>query len=368
MSRAAVMTKVGAPLEIWDDIEVEPPHAHEVKVRIAASGVCHSDLSVQKGVMVRVPPVVLGHEGAGIIEEVGAGVEGLSIGDHVVISWVPQCGQCFFCRRGQAELCEVGVKVAAASGLLDGTTRMTSRGCPVAQMAFAGTFAEVAVVPDIGVVRVPKDLDLKLAALLGCAVLTGVGAALNTANIAQGDTVAVVGCGGVGLNAIQGAYIAGAQRVIAIDMNAAKMELAKVFGATDVIDASVTDPVAALMELTGGRGADVVIEAVGIARTVEQALALARRGGQAVIAGIASLDATLNIPITPGIVRKAITIKGCWYGSAEVRSEVPRLIEYYKSRQLKLDELVSRTISLDEVNDALRAMEAGEVARSVIEL
>lgn len=367
MNKAAVLTKVGQPLEIFTDVEVDTPHAGEVKVRMASSGVCHSDLSVQKGVMVRTPPVVLGHEGAGVIEELGEGVTQFNIGDHVVISWVPQCGKCFFCVRGQPELCESGVLAAPASGMLDGTMRMSSNGQAIGQMAYAGTFAEVTVIPAIGAVKIPKGFDLKLAGVIGCGVLTGMGAALRTADITKGDSVAVVGCGGVGLNIIQGARLAGAERIIAVDKTASKMHLARVFGATEIVDASHEDAVSRVIELTDGRGSDVSFEAIGLEQTVEQTLKMTRRGGQAILAGIPKLDAILTVAITPDIVRKEMTIKGCWYGSSDVRRDIPRLIEYYESGQLKLKELISRTISLEEVNDALHAMEAGDVARSVIE-
>ncbi|MHB1486545.1 MAG: Zn-dependent alcohol dehydrogenase [Acidimicrobiales bacterium] len=367
MGKAAVLTGVDQPLEIRTDVEVEAPHAGEVKIRMGASGVCHSDLSVQNGTLFGIPPMVLGHEGAGVIEEIGEGVTDLEVGDHVIISWVPQCGECFFCQRGQAQLCETGGQAMATGGLLDGTTRITSGGQNIMQMAASGTFSEVTVVPAIGAVKIPKDFDLKLAALIGCGVLTGAGAALNTAQIAKGDTVAVLGCGGVGLNTIQGARIAGADRIIAIDMNAHKLEMAKSFGATDIVDASKGNAVSQVMELTGQRGADVSFEVIGLESTIEQTINMTRRGGQAILVGVPKMDAMLNIPAFFGVVLMEKTIKGCWYGSSDVRRDIPRLIEFYKSGQLKLDELISRTISLDDVNEAFDAMKTGEVARSVIQ-
>lgn len=365
MSKAAVFTGIDKPLEILE-CEVEAPHAGEVKVRMAASGVCHSDLSVVRGIQTAGTPMVLGHEGAGVIEELGQGVTEVSVGDHVVISWVPQCGKCYMCIRGQAELCEIGDPNGALGGLLDGTTRITSRGEPIKQMAFAGTFAEIAVVPVTGVVKVPKDLDLKVGALIGCGVLTGVGAAVNTAQIRKEDFAVVVGCGGVGLNIIQGARLAGAGRIIAVDTNAHKLEMATFFGATDLVDASKVDAVSEVIKLTGGRGADVAFEAIGLESTVEQTVLMTRRGGQAILAGLPKLDAMLNVPVSPGIVRMERSIKGSWYGTADVQRDVPRFVEYYKSGQLKLDELVSRTISLDDVNEALETMETSDFARSVI--
>ncbi|HEX2040560.1 MAG TPA: Zn-dependent alcohol dehydrogenase, partial [Acidimicrobiales bacterium] len=339
-------------MEIRDDVEVEAPHAGEVKLRMGASGVCHSDLSMVNGTMMAVPPIVLGHEGAGVIEEVGEGVSDLKPGDHVVISWVPQCGDCFFCSRDQGYLCEGANAALASGGLLDGTTRMTSHGAPLSQMAASGTFGEVTIVPASGVVKIPDDLDMKVAALIGCGVLTGTGAALNTANIRKGDTVAVVGCGGVGLNVIQGARIAGAGEIIAVDMNETKLQMAKEFGATATVNASQGDPVSQVMGMTEQRGADVAFEVIGLPQTIDQTITMARRGGQAILVGVPKLDVMVTLPAFFGIVLAEKTIKGCWYGSSNVQKDVPKLVELYKSGQLKLDELISRTIKLDEVNEA----------------
>jgi S-(hydroxymethyl)glutathione dehydrogenase/alcohol dehydrogenase len=254
----------------------------------------------------------------------------------------------------------------ATGGLLDGTTRFSSNGVPVRQMACSGTFSERAVIPAIGAVKIPDDIPFEIAALIGCGVLTGVGAALNTADIRGGDTVAVIGCGGVGLNVIQGARIAGAAEIIAIDMVAAKLELARELGATKVVSAAENDPVASVLELTGGRGADVVFEVVGLRQTIEQTITMTRRGGQAVLVGVPSMDVMLELPAFFGVVLMAKTVKGCWYGSSNVREDVPKLLEHYTRGELKLDELISRRISIADIMDAFAAMEAGEVARSVI--
>lgn len=367
MARAAVMTGIDQPLEIRNDVEVDSPHAGEVKVRMSASGVCHSDLSMQNGTMMAATPIVLGHEGAGIVEEVGEGVTGLAPGDHVVISWVPQCGECFFCKRDQGYLCEQANAALATGGLLDGTTRMTSHGAPLFQMAASGTFSETTIIPAIGAVKIPDDFDMRLAALIGCGVLTGTGAALNTAHIRKGDTVAVVGCGGVGLNVIQGAKIAGAGEIIAVDMNETKLQMAKEFGATATVNASQGDPVSQVMDMTEQRGADVAFEVIGLQQTIDQTITMVRRGGQAILVGVPKMDAMVTLPAFFGVVLAEKTIKGCWYGSSNVQRDVPKLIELYKSGQLKLDELISRTIKLDEVNEAFDAMKTGEVARSVIQ-
>jgi S-(hydroxymethyl)glutathione dehydrogenase/alcohol dehydrogenase len=234
------------------------------------------------------------------------------------------------------------------------------------QMACSGTFSERAVIPAIGAVKIPDDIPMEIAALIGCGVLTGVGAAINTANIQPGDTVAVIGCGGVGLNVIQGAVIAGATEIIAIDMLDNKLQMAKDFGATTLVNASEGDPVGKVMELTGQRGVDVAFEVIGLKQTIEQTLMITRRGGEAVLVGVPRMEVMLELPAFFGVVLMAKTIKGCWYGSSNVQQDVPKLLQYYKEGKLKLDELISRRIGVDEVNDAFRAMEAGEVARSVI--
>ncbi|MBV8302873.1 MAG: Zn-dependent alcohol dehydrogenase [Acidimicrobiia bacterium] len=365
MPKAAILTGLEQPLEIHD-VDLESPHPGEVKVRMGASGVCHSDLSVQNGTLMGVAPIVLGHEGAGIIEEVGEGVTDFKPGDHVVISWVPQCGECYFCTRGQGELCKAADASLASGGLLDGTPRFSWKGAPLSQMAASGTFSEVSVIPESGAVKIPDDVDMKVAALIGCGVLTGVGAALNTADIKKGDTVAVVGCGGVGLNVIQGARIAGAGEIIAIDMNETKLQMAKEFGATATINASQGDPVSQVMSMTEERGADVAFEVIGLGPTIDQTITMTRRGGQAILVGVPRMDVMVTIPAFLGLVLQEKTIKGCWYGSSNVRQDVPKLIDLYKKGDLKLDELISREISLDEVNDAFEAMKTGEVARSVI--
>ncbi|MBK9179357.1 MAG: Zn-dependent alcohol dehydrogenase [Acidimicrobiales bacterium] len=366
MVKAAVCTGIDAPLEIRDDIEIAAPGPGEVRVRMVASGVCHSDLSVNNGTIPLPMPVVLGHEGAGIVEEIGPGVTRVAVGDHIVVSWVPQCGQCYFCTRGEGYLCDLAA-AAMTGGMVDGTTRFTSGGLPLFQMAMAGTFADTAIIPEVSAVKIPDDISLDAAALIGCGVLTGVGAALNTADIRQGDTVAVIGCGGVGLNVIQGAKIAGAGEIIAIDMVPSKLELAEQFGATKTVNAKEVDPVSAVMDLTGQRGADVSFEVIGLGPTMEQAINMIRKGGEAVIVGVPRLDVVLSLPAAFSLVYTAKTIKGCWYGSSNVHTDVPKLIEYYRTGQLKLDELISRRIAVGEVNDAFEAMKAGEVARSVIQ-
>ncbi|HEY3239040.1 MAG TPA: Zn-dependent alcohol dehydrogenase [Acidimicrobiia bacterium] len=366
MHRAAVLTGIGNPLEIRNDVEIEAPRPGEVKIRVAASGVCHTDLSIQNGTILSPLPCVLGHEGAGEIVEVGEGVKELAVGDHVVVSWVPQCGECFFCLRGERHLCEKGTIVAITGGMLDGTTRLTSRGAPLFQMAGTGTFSEYAVIPAIAAVKIEPEVDLRVAALIGCGVLTGVGAALNTSRIKEGDTVAVIGCGGVGLNVIQGARVAGAAEVIAVDTAPAKLDMAKTFGATRSVDASAGSAVGGVMDATGQRGADVVFEVVGSGPTIDQAITMTRRGGQTVLVGVPRMDVMVTVPAFIGMVLAEKTISGCWYGSSDVSRDVARILDLWREGRLRLEELISREISLEGIEDAFQAMGSGEVARSVI--
>ncbi len=366
MPKAAVAKAVGAPLEILD-VDLAGPKAGEIRVQLGASGVCHSDLSVVNGTLPIGLPAILGHEGAGTVTELGEGVDHLSVGDHIVISWVPQCGKCFFCERGQGELCEVGSIASMSGGLLDMTSRFSLDGQPLMVMAASGTFSEETVIPAIGAVKIPKDIPFTDGALIGCGVLTGFGAAVNTASIRKGDTVAVVGCGGVGLNVIQGAKHAGAERIIAIDMVDGKLATAKKFGATDTVNAGQGDTVAKVMELSSGRGADVAFEVIGLGPTIDQTFQMVRRGGQAIIVGVPSFDVTMTITPAMDLLVQEKQIRGSWYGSSNVQKDVPALVKLYSDGKLMLDELISRVIRLDQVNEALDNMGSGEIARSVIQ-
>jgi S-(hydroxymethyl)mycothiol dehydrogenase len=364
MPKAAVCVGLNEPLEI-QDLELDSPHAGEVRVRMGASGVCHSDLSIQNGTLMGALPMVLGHEGAGVIEELGDGVTGLEVGDHVVVSWVPQCGECFFCKRGQGFLCEAGQTAMMTGGLLDGTTRFSRDGQPVTQMACSGTFSEQAVIPAIGAVKIPKDIPLEIGALIGCGVLTGVGAALNTANIKRGDTVAVIGCGGVGNAAVMGSRLAGARTIIAVDVDDRKLELAKGFGATHTVNSSNADAVAAIQELTDGFGADVVIDAVGRPETYQQAFAARDLAGTVVLVGVPTPDMQLTMPLIDFFSRGG-ALKSSWYGDCLPSRDFPMLIDLYQQGRLPLQDFVSERIGLGDVEAAFDKMHRGEVLRSVV--
>jgi S-(hydroxymethyl)glutathione dehydrogenase / alcohol dehydrogenase len=362
--KAAVCREKNAPVRV-EAVSLDPPGRGEVLVRMAASGVCHTDLSAITGLLPIKLPAVLGHEGAGTVEETGEGVTHLSPGDRVVLSWVTPCGACFFCGIGKPNLCEVGERINARHRMPDGSTRVHQDGADLQVFSALGTMAERAVVPARAAVRVLEDVPLDKAALIGCAVTTGVGAVLNTAQVPPGSRVAVFGAGGIGLNAIQGAVIAGAATVIAVDVSASKLAFARSFGATDCVDASQADAVAAIKDLTGGRGADFTFEAIGRKDSIEQAYAAARRGGTCVVIGLGSRQesVSLNTFLLP-IQEKRLL--GCWYGGADVHRDFPRLLSLYKAGALKLDELVTRTYALEEVNEAFADMTAGRNARGLI--
>jgi S-(hydroxymethyl)glutathione dehydrogenase / alcohol dehydrogenase len=357
--RAAVLYEFGAPLVV-EEVELDPPKEGEALVRMVASGVCHSDLHVAQGIHPTALPVVLGHEGAGIVEEVGPGVASLEPGDHVMLTWLPYCGRCRQCVRGRPNRCE---NVAWYDATMeDGTCRFHRDGRRIHHYN-TSSFAERSVVPARTAIRVDPDLPLTELALMGCAVMTGVGAVLNTAGVRPGDSVAVVGCGGVGLNVIQGARIAGASTIVAVDVVPEKLDLARELGATEAVDASTADPVEAVHELSGG-GVDHAFEALGRPATIETTLRLTGRGGQAVLIGMAPPDARVPLDALTTTLEERC-VRGSWYGSCVPARDFPLLVDFYRDGRLRLEPLIS-TCGLDDVNDAFRRMEAGAAARSVI--
>jgi S-(hydroxymethyl)glutathione dehydrogenase/alcohol dehydrogenase len=349
----------GRPLVV-EELELDPPKAGELLVRMAASGVCHSDLHVVQGIHPTELPVVLGHEGAGVVEEVGPGVAGFEVGDHVLLTWLPYCGHCRQCVRGWPNRCENTAWYDAT--LEDGTCRFHSDGQPIHHYN-TSSFAERSVVPARTAVKVDPSLPLTELALMGCAVMTGVGAVLNTARVRPGDTVAVVGCGGVGLNVVQGARIAGSTTIIAIDVVQSKLELARELGATAVVNAREEDPIGAIRENVPV-GVDYAFEALGRPETIETALTLTGRGGQTILIGMAPPDARVGLDALTTTLEERC-VRGCWYGSCVPLRDIPLLVELYRDGRLRLEPLIA-TCGLDDVNDAFQRMEAGETARSVI--
>ena len=362
--RAAVWEGVGKPIQTTE-LEVQDPGHREVLVGVRASGVCHSDLSVAEGLFPVPAPIVLGHEGAGVVEAVGEGVSRCKVGDTVVLSLIPQCGSCFWCLRGQPELCAPGTQSAMSGVLADGTPRFRRGDEPVFQFQGLGTFSEMLVAHEDAVVPIAASTPFDLAALLGCAVLTGVGAARNTADIAAGDTVLVIGCGGVGLNVVQGARLAGADRVIALDRADVKLDLARRFGATDVLLAS-DDAADAVLELTGGLGVDVVFDVVGGTPSAQLALQVVRRGGQVCLVGMGSAETLVPVAATIDLLVHEKKLFGSNYGSSDVRRDIPLLLENHANGELLLEELIGQRIRLEDVEAAFDAMRTGQLARSVI--
>ncbi len=358
--RAAVLYAFGEPLRI-EELEVDPPKAGEVLVRMAASGVCRSDWHTARGVHPHALPIVLGHEGAGVVEAVGEGVTGLEPGNHVVCSWLPYCGACRRCLAGRPVLCE-HQRVFDEGYLADGTTRF-HKGDVSIRHNVPSSFAERSVVPARTAIKVDRSLPLEQVALLGCAVATGVGAVLNTARVRPGESVVVIGCGGVGLSVIQGARIAGAAPIVAVDVVSSKLELAARVGATDTIlsDANVEG---AIGEAIDG-GADHAFEALGRPETIALAFRVLSPGGTAVLVGMAPSEARVPLDALTLTVQER-TVTGSWYGSIVPPRDLPMLADLLGRGELQLEPMIARTCSLDQIGEALAAFERGEDARWVI--
>jgi S-(hydroxymethyl)glutathione dehydrogenase / alcohol dehydrogenase len=360
--KASVLFEQGAPLRV-EELDLEGPREGEVLVRMAASGVCHSCLHAADGSWKGVPvPIVLGDEGAGTVESVGAGVRDLEAGDHVILSWAPTCGRCHYCVIGRPNLCE---KRLPGRGLLpDGTTRMALDGKPVYHYGHVATYASRTVVHESSAIRIDPAMPLDRAALVGCSVMTGVGAVLNTVRVPAGASMAVFGTGGVGLNVVQGGAMVAAHPIIAVDVKPARLEHALGLGATHAVDASKEDPATAVLRITG-RGADFTFVAVGDARAVGQAADALAPGGTCVVIGVPPTGQTFPLDVRP-LVTGERAIVGSSYGGARTREDLPRLVMLYQAGKLKIDELITKRYGLDEANEAFRALAAGELGRGLI--
>jgi S-(hydroxymethyl)glutathione dehydrogenase/alcohol dehydrogenase len=356
--KAAVCYAFGQPLAV-EEVDIDPPQAGEVKVRMVATAICHSDVHLIRGEWGGDLPVVAGHESAGVVEEVGENVTLAKPGDAVVVSLLRSCGRCHCCATGLPHMCEGEFALATESRLRNRRGESLRHGIKTA------SFAEYAIVDQSQVVQVPPDMPLDRAALLACGVITGVGAVVNTARVAPGQSVAVIGVGGVGLNAIQGASLSGAHPIIALDLLDTKLAAARMFGATHTINAAQQDAVAALKELTSGRGVDYAFVTVGQPVALTQALRMIRPTGTVVVVGIPQEGATVALPIGALVVNERKII-GCSMGSTRLRVDVPRLVELYRHGRLKLDELISARYPLEQINEAITAMETGEALRNVI--
>jgi alcohol dehydrogenase len=371
--RAAVLNRIGVeppyaqsrPLSI-EEVDLDPPGPGEVLVKIAVAGLCHSDLSVINGDRPRPTPMALGHEAAGIVEEIGSGVDDLAKGDHVVMVFVPSCGHCLPCAEGRPALCEPGAAANGAGTLLSGAHRLHQHGHDVHHHLGVSAFAEYATVSRRSLVRIDPDLPLDEAALFGCAVLTGVGAVINTAKVQAGSSVAVIGLGGVGLAALLGAAAAGARRIVAVDLSDEKLDLARQLGATDVFNAR--DPGAAnrIREATQG-GVEFAFDLAGAVRAMELAYKITRRGGTTVTAGLPPPTAAMPLPLV-NLVAEERTVKGSYIGTCVPARDLPRYIELYQRGRLPVDRLLSARLSLDEINEGFDRLHEGKAIRQVITL
>jgi alcohol dehydrogenase len=352
------------PLTI-ETVTLAPPGPGEVLVRIAAAGVCHSDLSGINGDRPRPLPIALGHEASGVVEEVGPGVDDLTRGDHVVMSFSPVCGACAFCAEGRPALCEKGAAANGAGTLLSGARRFTcDDGASVNHHCGVCAFSEYSVISRRSIVKITKDIPLVEAALFGCAVMTGVGTVINTCAVRPGQSVAVIGLGGVGLAALIGAVAAGASRIVAIDLNPAKLEAARGMGATDAFLASDPDVVRQIREATGG-GVDHAIEMAGVAKAFELAYAITRRGGTTATAGLPPGPTQFAFPAVQLVAEERI-VKGAYMGSCVPSRDIPRYIDLYLRGKLPVDKLLSGTGPLEGINEAFDRLDRGEVIRHVI--
>ncbi len=359
--RAAVLNSIPGRLDI-EDVEIGEPGPREVLVRTVAAGLCHSDLHFMEGKYPFPCPAVLGHESAGVVEAVGSMVHYVAPGDHVITCLSAFCGHCSQCTDGHLTLCE---NKATELVRQPGEPPRLSRadGEVVNQYLHLSSFAEFMLIHEHALVKIDQDMPFDKAALIGCGVTTGLGAVFRTARVAPGETVAVIGCGGIGLSAIQGARIAGANKIIAVDTNPSKLELAQQLGATHVVDAASDDPVAAVKDLTGG-GVHHSFEAVGMKVTAEQSFEMLRSGGQATVIGMIPVGTRIEIHGPELLSEKTLT--GSNMGSNQFRTDMPRYVDMYLDGRLHLDEMVSKTITLDQINDGFDDMKAGNVARSVI--
>jgi len=370
-TRAAILTRMGAPapysesrpLEIAE-VELDPPGPGEVLLKMRAVGLCHSDLSVIDGNRPRPLPMVLGHEGAGVVEELGAGVTDLKVGDHVVTAFVPSCGHCGPCETGRPALCEPGAAANTAGTLFSGARRLHRAGADVNHHLGVSAFAEYATVSRNSVVRIDRSLDFAHAAVFGCAVITGTGAVINTADLPLRRSVAVVGLGGVGLAALLGARVREAHTIVAVDLSPQKLELARELGATHTFNAADANVVEAIREATKG-GVGYAFEMAGSVKAMELAYKVTRRGGTTVTAGLSHPQAMFSVPHV-NIVAEERTIKGSYLGSCVPSRDIPRYIEWYQQGRLPVDRLLSETLALDDINGAFDRLARGEGVRQVV--
>lgn len=362
--RAAVLEEAGKALALYDDIEIAAPRAGQVRVRVTHCGVCHSDLSIADGVFPTATPIVLGHEAAGVVDAVGPDVDGLAVGDHVVLTPIPPCGVCYWCVRGEPGVC-VNASALQTNTFRDGSTGLSRRGAVVFRGIGLGGFAESVVTSVTGAVKIPSSVPLEVACVVGCAVQTGVGAVLNTARVEEGATVLVMGLGGVGLSIVQGARLVGASRILAADPVAARREAALRCGATDAIDPNATDVATKTFERTGV-GADYAFDAVGRASLIQTGLAATRAGGTTVCVGAAPMDDVIQIAPAALFTLTEKKLIGCALGSCNSVREIPRLLGLWEAGRLDLEALITARRPLADINAAMDDLRASRGIRTVL--
>jgi Zn-dependent alcohol dehydrogenase len=366
--RAALLERAGEPLKIVDDVDIIEPRAGEVRVRVKYCGLCHSDLGMADGSSPIVEfPIILGHEAAGIVESVGPGVSHLAAGDHVVLTPVPACGQCYYCQRNEHSLCVNSMSIMTGT-LMDGETGLSRNGQRVMRGVGVAALAEYVVTPATGAVKVDPDIPLETACVIGCALQTGVGAVLNTAEVEEGATVLIMGAGGIGISAIQGARLAGASMIVVSDPNPDRRAAAMEFGATLTIDPMAEDVTARAFELTNGIGMDYAFETAGVAALVETGLAAARNGGTIVCVGAPPLDDGINIPHAVLFTISGKKLCGCMLGSVNSLREIPRLIGLWQAGKLDLEGMITARRPLEEVNEGFDDLARGKGIRTVLEI
>jgi Zn-dependent alcohol dehydrogenase len=366
--RAALLEEYTKPLTVFDDVTLELPRAGEVRVAVAHCGVCHSDLSAMDGAFPVPTPILLGHEASGVVTEVGAGVTTVAEGDHVILTPSPPCGRCYGCVRGEPGTCVMVTTMMQTFAMPDGSTRLDHAGTTVHRGLGVAAFADEVVTTETGAVKIPDDMPLDLACLIGCGVQTGVGAVLNTAGVEEGATVLVIGAGGVGLSVVQGARIANASRVIVSDPVAERREAALRFGATDAIDPTVDDPRTVAYDLTGGVGVDYAFEVVGRAALVPIGIDSTRPGGTTVMVGAMPLDDKLTIDVPVLFASGEKKLVGCMLGSSNSLREIPRLVALWQAGRIDLESMVTARRPLAEINEACDDLRAGRGIRTVLYL
>ena len=358
--RAAVMYSWNEPFAV-EEVELAAPRQGEVRVKLAASGVCHSDLSIQRGILPMPPPRIIGHEGAGVVEEIGPGVTSVAPGDHVILCWMSPCGHCKDCGRGRPAHCEVALQAMMTGTTYDGSARFTVKGQDVPH--WVGSFAEQTVVPETACVKIRTDAPLDKACLVGCGVMTGIGAVLNTARVEPGASVAVFGAGGVGLNVIQGAVLAGAEKIIAVDLLDTKLKLAREFGATHTVNASKEDPEGGIRGLTEGRGVDYAFEVIGSPKVIAQAFASLRRAGKAIIVGAPPFGSEVALDVNGMLGGKQVV--GLTLGDSETQTLIPALVELVRSGRMPIGRLVE-DYAFADIGQAVADVASGAAIKPVL--